>query len=71
MNQTTKTVQEVAVENQASSRPLENQERKVGFEIVRSANLTSRFFHGPRPRHQFPVWDENEIWALRVARAMR
>jgi hypothetical protein len=45
--------------------------RKIGMEVVRSANLTSRFFRGPRPKHSFRVWDENEAWARRVARAMR
>jgi hypothetical protein len=57
-----KTVQEVAAKNQASSHSLEKQEREIGMEIVRSADLASRFFHGPRPRHYLPVWDENEIW---------
>jgi len=59
-------VRDVALENQASSYPLANQERKTGMEIVRSANPTSRVFRRPRPKHYFPVWDENDVWARRV-----
>jgi hypothetical protein len=45
--------------------------RKIGIETVRSADLASRFFRGPRARHHFPVWDENEAWARRIAGAIR
>jgi hypothetical protein len=38
-----------------------------GIEIVRSADLTMRFFHGPRPGRNFPICDENEDWSRRVA----
>ena len=37
--------------------------RKVGLVIVRSADLGSSFFHGPRPGRNFPVWNDNENWA--------
>ncbi len=61
------TIDEVAVENQPLSP--ENIQRKIGVEIVRSADLTSQFYHGPR--HYFPITDENEAWARRVAKARR
>lgn len=45
--------------------------RKVGVEIVRSANMSKRFFHGPRrQRHSF-IWNDNDAWAWRVEAAMR
>jgi hypothetical protein len=43
--------------------------RKVGMVIVRSDDLTKRFFRGPKPGRNFPVWDENEDWSRRVAEA--
>jgi hypothetical protein len=64
-------VNEVASENQASSHPLGKQEREIGQATVRSAELTSRFFYGPRPTHHFPIKDENELWSQRVERALR
>jgi hypothetical protein len=54
-------VRDVTLENQGSSRPLAK-ERKIGQEIVRSTELTSRFFCGPRPTHHFPIGDENQLW---------
>jgi hypothetical protein len=60
-----------AMSETQETHPLESRKRKIGVEVVRSVNLTSRFFRGPRPRHQFPVWDENEVWAGRVAGAKR
>ncbi len=43
--------------------------RKVGVEIVRSAELGSPFFHGPQPGRNFPVRDDNEDWLRRVEEA--
>lgn len=67
------TLQESAVENQAAHLSDNSGEvhpkRKVGVEIVRSADLTSRFFHGPRRGGAFPIFNDNEFWAHRVARA--
>jgi hypothetical protein len=60
------TVQEVAAENQAYSHPRENQERKVGLEIVRSVALASEFFQGPRPGRHFP--NRARVWRAKAAR---
>jgi hypothetical protein len=62
---------EVGLETQAVH-PQENPgeiqpRRKVGVEIVCSADLTTRFFHGPRPGRNFPICGDNEDWARRVA----
>lgn len=43
--------------------------RKVGVVIVRSAELGSSFFHGPRPARNFPVFDDNEDWERRLTDA--
>ena len=64
---------EVAIENQAVHPAEDSGEiqprRKVGVVIVRSAELGSPFFHGPRPGRNFPIWNDNEDWARRVAEA--
>ncbi len=64
-----KTVQEVVVENQASSHPTENQERKVGVEVVRSAELGSQFFRGWRPASH--SLRNGDLWTRRLADVMR
>jgi hypothetical protein len=64
-------IQEVAVDSQAAHPPENSGEihprRKTGVVIVRSAELGSPFFHGPRPGRSFPVWDDNEDWSRRMA----
>lgn len=45
--------------------------RKAGVEIVRSPDLTSRFFHGPRRQRHVFTWNDNDASAWRVARATR
>lgn len=64
-------IQEVAVDSQAAHPPENSGEihatRRVGREIVYSASLSARYFHGPRPGRNFPIWDDNEDWARRVA----
>jgi hypothetical protein len=42
--------------------------RKVGIDIVKSADLSRRFYHGPARRH-FPIVNENDAWTRRVERA--
>jgi hypothetical protein len=42
-----------------------------GIEIVRSAALSSRFFHGPRPGRCLIFGDDREAWERRVARPLR
>jgi hypothetical protein len=66
---------EVAVETQAAH-PLKNSGevqpiQKTGIEIVCSASLPSRFFHGPRRQRHVFIWNDNDVWAWRVESAMR
>jgi hypothetical protein len=63
------TVHELPVKNQAPPSPEISTQRKVGIEIVRSADLTSRFYHGPSRRF-FPIVDENDSWARLVEKAL-
>jgi hypothetical protein len=37
--------------------------------VVVSASLPRKFFRGPRPNRHFVIWNDNEAWARRVARA--
>jgi hypothetical protein len=70
------TVQEPDSQNQAAHPSEISSEtippkRKVGVEIVRSANLASRFFRGRRATSYSVRNDDDALWARRVARAMR
>jgi len=42
---------------------------KVGVEVVRSADLESCYFRGPRPGRSFRVFTDNEAWAELLAAA--
>jgi hypothetical protein len=66
MNSTHSTVEvESRQESQASTTI-----RKVGIDIVKSANLASRFYRGPSMRH-VPILDESDLWARSLAKALR
>jgi hypothetical protein len=62
------TLQEDSVQNQASQ--IEPR-RKVGVDIVRSADLGRRFYRGPQKRQPFVVPQRDEDWTRRVARVLR
>ena len=47
------------------------QNHKQGVEIVRSADLASRFFHGPSRFHGAPILNSDDDWQRRVERASR
>lgn len=67
---------EVAVEAQAVHSSEKSDDvssaRRVGIEIVSSATLSSRFFHGPKRICRRPLVASNsdDDWARRVSRAM-
>jgi len=66
---------ETLVEAQAVNQPEEiglTPPRKVGFEIVPTVALSSRFFHGPRrtSRRGFALGSDQD-WMNRVATALR
>ena len=53
------TIPAVEAETQVSSVPEVQPARKVGIEVVRSANVSRRFFSGPRPgRRSTPIESE-------------
>jgi hypothetical protein len=62
------TINEVAAENQAAEEPIQ---RKIGIEIVYSANLSSRFFHGPSRFRSPVILGSDDDWRRRVERASR
>ena len=69
-------VLEAPHENQAANSP-DNQEKphskpRVGIEIVSSAALSSRFFHGPKriSGRPFAASNSDDDWARRISRAM-
>jgi hypothetical protein len=45
--------------------------RKAGVEIVYSANLSSRFFHGPSRFRGLAILGSDDDWRRRVERASR
>lgn len=65
---------EVAAGTQAACFPDNSNEfpfaRKVGVEIVQSATLSSRFFHGPRRIRACVRTTSDEEWSRRVAKAI-
>lgn len=69
------TVQESDSQNQAAHPAELSSEtppnRKVGVEIVRSANLASRFFRGWRATSYSVGNDDDAVWTRRLARAIR
>ena len=69
------TVQESDSQNQAAHLSEISSEiapkRKVGEEIVRSANLASRFFRGWRAASYSVLNDDDALWSRSVARAIR
>jgi len=54
---------------EVQARQSENQnQRKIGVELVRSADLSSRFYHGPS-RRRVPILSDDDAWEYRIAKA--
>jgi hypothetical protein len=62
------TLNPVSTPRQQDSQPAP---KKVGFEVVRSADLSSRFFRGPRPGGKPILAQDDDDWTGRIANVLR
>ena len=62
---------ETLLSDSQKNQELTSPERKVGVEIVTSANLAKRFFHGPSRFRGPAILSGDDEWRRRVERASR
>jgi len=61
---------ETLLSDSQKNQELTSPERKVGVEIVTSANLAKRFFHGPSRFHGQAILGSDDDWRRRLERAI-